>query len=406
MSAPIAAPKHVPFARTISKEDWAKRVKGDIVSRESSKDGGATITVRFSNFTRDDYGTRFDPAGCDMSQYTRNPMVTYCHGMDQGIYSLPVGRGKPETMQVREDGLYMDIEFTPEEVFEFGALVGRLVRSGFLNMVSIGADPTREEIVTEVNGQQTLVFREWKLYDISIVPMGSNDDALITKRAKQFQLGVTSLKNVEKQLREATDGISEEKVQEVADNLAPEAEAAAVVTPPETTDAEAAVNVEIVEAAAGEVEVTATVPTPEGEVRIRKVLKVRESKDQITHREYFEKMHKVNKQYRSLLAKLYARIGEKAPADEREAVEKMVSLILPPETQPTPAVQSPATATRQLEPKDMTAIASQLGASLPDLMRAALDKVVHSGKPLRNREAVVAAAVEEVTKNLSISIPS
>lgn len=401
----LVLPKEVPYTRVISKEDFAKRVKGDIVHRESSAEDG-TITVRFSNFTRDDYGTRFDPAGCDLSQYRRNPMVTYCHGMDSGIYSLPVGRGIVDSFESREDGLYMKLEFTPADVFEFGSLVGRLVRSGFLNMVSIGADPQREEIVTEANGQQTLVFREWKLFDISIVPMGSNDDALITKRAKQFSLGVGSLRGVEKELRESVQNLSEEDISKTGESLGLQAEAPKE-EPKEVAGIEEGTKVEAESLPSGDVEVNVTVPAPDGsEVRMRHVVKVKESADQIRNREYFDKWHKTGKQYRSLLEKLYARIGEIAPSDEKVAVERMISKILPPEQRETSHAHTQPAATRQLQPQDVQAFASQLGASLPDLMRAALAKVVASGKPLRNREALVAAAVQEVTQNLSISIPS
>lgn len=406
--------KHVPFTRVISREDWAKRPKGDIVAREAKDDGSEVITVRFSNFTRDDYGTRFDPAGCDLSQYTRNPMVTYCHGMDQGIYSLPVGRGKVDTFQVREDGLYMDIEFTPEEVFEFGALVGRLVRSGFLNMVSIGADPQREEIVTEANGTQTLVFRQWKLYDISIVPMGSNDDALITARAKQFSLGVGSLKNVEKQLREATDGISDEKVQEVADELSPEAavEGAAPVetpapvveAPAEAKDIEESVNVEVQNLEDGTAQVTVEVPVGEEKrIKVLKTVKVRETKAQIKHREYFAEWQKTGKQYRSLLAKLYARIGETPTGDEKADVERMISLILPSEQrQVTAPARAPVVETRQLQKEDVAELAPKLGAALAPAMRQAVAMLVRSGKPLRKMDQYIEEAATEMTKNLSI----
>lgn len=161
----------------------------------SSHDTGTEVELReinrknlevefiISSFRRDDFGTRFDPHGVDLTQYRKNPIVLYRHMRDDGIFTLPIARGVVSTFRIDRDGrMHMIARFTPEETFDFGFQVYKLVRDGFLNMASIGAQVMAEEIVEEDDGRKTLVFTKWKLMEFSVVPIGANDDALVVDR--------------------------------------------------------------------------------------------------------------------------------------------------------------------------------------------------------------------------------
>src|SRR3990167_7470998 len=176
-----------------NREGQYVRLNGQDIKTQIRQIDKNKLQVEFiiSSYRRDDYGTRFDPKGVDLSQYRENPIVLYRHMRDGGEYTLPIARGLIDTLAIDADGkMHMVAEFTPEETFPFGFQVYKLVRDGFLNMASIGAQILGEELIEE--GEEglkvkTIVFTKWKLFEWSVVPIGANDDALVASREKTGQ---------------------------------------------------------------------------------------------------------------------------------------------------------------------------------------------------------------------------
>src|SRR3990167_5032253 len=173
-----------------SRDGQYVRLMGEDIRTEIRQINKDKLQVEFiiSSYRRDDYGTRFDPMGADLSQYKLNPIVLYRHMRDGGEYTLPIARGLIETLSIDADEkMHMVAEFTPEETFPFGFQVYKLVRDGFLNMASVGAQILEEELIEE--GEEglkvkTIVFTKWKLFEWSVVPIGANNDALVASREK------------------------------------------------------------------------------------------------------------------------------------------------------------------------------------------------------------------------------
>ena len=188
----------------------------------------------------------------------------------------------------------MTFEFTPEEVFPFGYQVYKLVKNRYLNMGSIGADSQREEVITEKDGRRTLVFREWKLYEYAVVPIGSNDSAMVTQREEVKELLArdipddAAIKKADTYLHRAKD---EEKPEGMDDSK--------ISAECSTTDKGTFINVKIRREKDGKVV----------ESLYRDVIQVEETPDQIKFRDYFEKNKDVIKEYRDFMDMMYKRMG-------------------------------------------------------------------------------------------------
>src|SRR3990167_7590802 len=75
-----------------SREGQYVRLMGEDIRTEIRQINKDKLQVEFiiSSYRRDDYGTRFDTKGVDLSQYRMNPIVLYRHMRDSGEYILPI----------------------------------------------------------------------------------------------------------------------------------------------------------------------------------------------------------------------------------------------------------------------------------------------------------------------------
>src|SRR5262245_46522173 len=87
--------------------------------------GGGVVTI--STPTPDRYKDVVAVDGISLSAYNRNPVVLLNHD----YFGLPIARA--EKTYVSGGRLKSEPEFPPEEVYQLGALVGRMVRAGYLN---------------------------------------------------------------------------------------------------------------------------------------------------------------------------------------------------------------------------------------------------------------------------------
>ena len=138
--------------------------------------------VRISNESLNAYGTRIMTDGLDIAQYQRNPVLLYMHQR-----GLVIGYVKDIR---KEDG-----EVTAELVFDGASPVSIRVKTQFefgsLKMVSAGIDilELSEEPEQVIQGQTRPTVTKSKLFEVSVVDIGANDDALVlTKDGSALEL--------------------------------------------------------------------------------------------------------------------------------------------------------------------------------------------------------------------------
>lgn len=131
--------------------------------------------VRLTNDTLNSYGYRVLTSGVDVSQYERNPLLLYMHERGKVI-------GYMKDIRV-EDG-----EITGEPCFDEATELSRQCKKqwefGSLRMVSIGFDVLATSADAEhlVEGQTRPTVTKSRIYEVSVVDIGANDDAIVLRK--------------------------------------------------------------------------------------------------------------------------------------------------------------------------------------------------------------------------------
>lgn len=136
-----------------------------------------------------EYKYRILTDGIDYTQYLRNPVVLYHHIMNDKENRGGEVIGRCVKLFVNEKKLIASIEFDENE--PFAKKIADKVAGGFIRMASMYADVIAASSEPELikDGQMYETVTKCKLVEISIVPIGGNDDALkLSKKGDTLKL--------------------------------------------------------------------------------------------------------------------------------------------------------------------------------------------------------------------------
>lgn len=156
-----------------------KLVERNVVVRALSEDNKQKRQADFviSTETPDSYGTVFKISGWDLSRYEKNPVVLYAHKTHSDNPDMVIG-----TSEVRVEGqeLIGTVTFEAADINPLAEKVWQKVQAGSLRMASIGANIIAGHWGDEKLGEdrEVIYFDQMELYEWSIVPVGSNSDAV------------------------------------------------------------------------------------------------------------------------------------------------------------------------------------------------------------------------------------
>lgn len=139
--------------------------------------------VRISNDSLNSYGTRVLTSGMNVEQYCRNPVLLYMHERGNVI-------GYVKDLKVKNDEVTGELVF--DEATELSKRCKKQFEFGSLKMVSAGLDiiELSEDSAYLVAGQTSPTVTKSKLFEVSVVDIGANDDALVLKKdGKRITLG-------------------------------------------------------------------------------------------------------------------------------------------------------------------------------------------------------------------------
>lgn len=139
--------------------------------------------VRISNDALNSYGTRVLTAGMSVEQYCRNPVLLYMHERGQVI-------GYVKDLKV--EGSEVTGELVFDEATDLSRRCKKQFEFGSLRMVSAGIDilELSDEPRYLVQGQTSPTITKSKLFEVSLVDIGANDDAIVMMRnGRQITLG-------------------------------------------------------------------------------------------------------------------------------------------------------------------------------------------------------------------------
>lgn len=134
-----------------------------------------TKRVRISNESLNCYGTRVLTAGMNVEQYNRNPVLLYMHQRGQVI-------GYVKDLKVENGEVTGELVF--DEASELSVRCKKQWEFGSLKMVSVGIDilETSEDTEFLVQGQTAPTITKSKLFEVSLVDIGANDDAIVLQK--------------------------------------------------------------------------------------------------------------------------------------------------------------------------------------------------------------------------------
>ncbi len=131
--------------------------------------------VRITNDRVNCYGTRVLTAGMETAQYERNPVLLYMHERGMVI-------GYVKDLEKTETELTGELVF--DEASELSVRCKKQWELGSLRMVSAGLDvvETSEEPALLTQGQTRPTITKSKLFEVSLVDIGANDDAIVLQK--------------------------------------------------------------------------------------------------------------------------------------------------------------------------------------------------------------------------------
>ncbi len=155
----------------------------------------------------DTYGTVFRVDGWELERYQRSPVVFYNHKTYSDDPDMIIG-----TSEVRIEGNQLIALVTFEDGNPIAEKVWRKVQNGTLSMASVGANilESRWGDFDKGENPDVIYFTRQELLEWSIVPVGSNPDAL--KRSAQSLEEIRS--SLEKQGPENVEGVTKLSVVE------------------------------------------------------------------------------------------------------------------------------------------------------------------------------------------------
>lgn len=131
--------------------------------------------IVISNNSINSYGTRVLTEGMDISQYQRNPVLLYMHWRGMVIGNL---------LDIKKEGENITAELSFDEASEMSKQFKKQYEFGSLKMVSVGIDVIEmsEDPDNLIDGQTAPTITKSKLYEVSLVDIGANDDAIVLRR--------------------------------------------------------------------------------------------------------------------------------------------------------------------------------------------------------------------------------
>lgn len=145
----------------------------------------------------DRHGTVFKADGWQLDRYNaENPVVSYVHEDNSANPDLIIGKG-----EVFKEGnqIIGRIYYEPEDINPLAEKIRKKVEHGTLRMASVSALPFKGHFGVEANNEErdVLYFDEQELLAWSIVPVGSNRDALKRSADTIDEIKDTIVRNIE-----------------------------------------------------------------------------------------------------------------------------------------------------------------------------------------------------------------
>lgn len=81
---------------------------------------------------------------------------------------------------VENEKFYVEVKFIEKDIYQFADMIYRMYKSGYMNAVSVGFNPSDYEVMKDADGNMTGIdFKSQVLLEVSAVPVPANPEALM-----------------------------------------------------------------------------------------------------------------------------------------------------------------------------------------------------------------------------------
>lgn len=143
-----------------------------------------TVVATINTDAIDRYMTVVDPAGAQLENYRKNPVVLFNHG----DYGTPIG--KNQWIKTNKNRLIAKTQFIPAGMDPLADRVFELYAQGFLSAWSVSFNPIDAGMPTpdEIRAKPALadcrcIYRKWDLLEYSCVTVPGNPEAVRQARS-------------------------------------------------------------------------------------------------------------------------------------------------------------------------------------------------------------------------------
>lgn len=163
--------------------------------KENTKDGAVTEDIKLftdieiktgdddtyewtiSDMSLDRDMERMDPAGVDLKNFKKNPVVLWGHQNHIPAIGTVLNPG------VREGKVRGKVKFDPKEIDPFAWMIGQKVRIGTIRTGSVGFMPHVIEFIEDAKDPTRLIHRKWELLELSMCNIPANVNAMVERSA-------------------------------------------------------------------------------------------------------------------------------------------------------------------------------------------------------------------------------
>lgn len=144
-----------------------------------SPDGAGLLRFVISTGDVDRDQDRINPDGWKLDNFRKNPVMLWAHSS----YDPPIAKcAKAFVDEMKR--LIVDAEFTPQDLYPFGYMIGKMYEQGYLNAQSVGLRAIKATAAVEPDRPWGIDYQEQELIETSALPCPSNPDALYEARQK------------------------------------------------------------------------------------------------------------------------------------------------------------------------------------------------------------------------------
>jgi HK97 family phage prohead protease len=191
------------MAKVVTRLEDGRELRGfDLQDAQVKSIGDDEIEIIGSTAHKDRDGEVLDPAGWDLKNFKKNPVILPAHDYRQPAI------GKAVNIKIEDGKLVFKIKFPPEGDNPLADVYRKLYKGGFMNASSVGFLPLEWKDGDGKGKDPNRTYTKAELLELSLVSVPCNPNALLSAKGveKAVHAGILNSNDVKTIMQFAKDG--------------------------------------------------------------------------------------------------------------------------------------------------------------------------------------------------------